>query len=514
MTGRQAQAFRRLGHFKGTVVRTLKRLFPDRFDQAERQIRGRMTDLDDDVVLAYLEQFLSAPPAGVDVLRDALTSQGYTLPAADDLRLWAEHLRHRAPTAAPAPADPRPAPADEPAYGTLLGLFDTDDVAPSEDEVDADVVPLDELDELDEQASSGDQPVGRLADFPTADMSDGVPDDDRPPLPDEPPAGEDVDPATAPTPGADDAPTSEPEDGHATATDDEPDAPDRSVPDDGPPFDGEGAARPAPKLGPSLRPEMIDTRRKKGKRKPRTTVTAADPKPAADLSAPADSDASLDEDARNALLSAVALPRPVFASDLTSVVGDRDVVGQWQREMQSLGMESPVRFIAAKQRHRSRGALVLPYAFLREAASEFRRSWWAGCMDLYTGRRLYELAVVLHQVGDKVVSHELAPDAATFRINERRGLTGVVAVTGTDLEDGGAARDAMADAVEELIGERLAVVAVLATHGETLEPIEQALRDEGEARGWDPPMPVVTSLSWEWADSAGASARPVLTGAG
>jgi hypothetical protein len=155
MAGKQAVALSRTGRLRTGIVAGLKRNFPRVFGDVERQIGRRMSDLEDEILLAYLGHFLdqangpaaAQPAAGTDELRAALTSAGFAVPDGDDLTGWAHAVRAAsesavlndleklfagqhspAVTAAPAPGSParprrlvppaQPAPRQDAAPGT------------------------------------------------------------------------------------------------------------------------------------------------------------------------------------------------------------------------------------------------------------------------------------------------------------------------------------------------------------------------------------------------------------
>jgi len=221
------------------------------------------------------------------------------------------------------------------------------------------------------------------------------------------------------------------------------------------------------------------------------------------------------EDVFNKLTSAVCIPRPVFMSDLASVAGSAQALSAWQDQCFAMGLSNPVRFINAKARHRERGALVVPHAKeLRAASSAFTKSWWAACLDdrRLLGANLYEVAVVLHRFGDQVVSSKVEDDRVVLRINQPRGMVGVVFTLGSDLRDGSSTLTHVADEVGQLLGEGLTLVAVLTHQGGVgvLDRLSDALRSEAGTRGWKAATPVVVSLSWDFASTGGSSAISVL----
>jgi len=226
------------------------------------------------------------------------------------------------------------------------------------------------------------------------------------------------------------------------------------------------------------------------------------------------SSGALDDRARKALLASVAMPRPVFVSDLAAVAGSRELVEEWEAEMRDQRTGAPVRFIAGKARHRRRGSLVIPHGALREASKEFASSWWSQCInrDSYRGTKLYELAVLLHQVGAEVITSEFHDDLALLRVNEERGLVGIVVQLTDDLGPNSTAGETLSAALATLVRERLGLVAVLSINAEWEPTISQAVLAMAETHKWVPNAPVVYSTTWEWADDSGSTAKMLLGG--
>jgi hypothetical protein len=256
-----------------------------------------------------------------------------------------------------------------------------------------------------------------------------------------------------------------------------------------------------------MRPQLMPTRRgrKRGNRKtPRTRAVSANRDTPESPGATAEP-VELEAASRNAILAAVAIPRPVFVVDLEAVAGGRAAVEAWEDEMRGLKTKAPVRLIGGKPRHRALGALVIPHGELRDASTEFTHSWWADCMDSYTGAKLYELGVLLRRVGSQVASAAFTPETAVLRLNTPRGLVGIVVATGTTLADGGATRVEIADELSKLARERLSLIAVLATTADQSDAdnICELVPAEAEAGAWPATTPIVFAHSWEWDDSAG-----------
>lgn len=280
------------------------------------------------------------------------------------------------------------------------------------------------------------------------------------------------------------------------------------------------AAPPPALFGSVVRPELFPSsprtsRSKTAAKKRATRIQAEAPADAAvdTLStftgAPRD---GLDDVLRQALLAAASIPRPVFTRDLVAIAGTPEVVALWEDECRAHPDVTQVRFISPKARHRARGSLIIPDDSVRSAPRRGYDDWWAQAINRYYGARLYELGVLLHRIGDEIVSTRFGEHTAVLRLNSSRGLVGIVVAMNDRLEPGEPARQELASALSELFTERLTLAAVLMSAGEERDLtrlVEATLGLAGE-HGWNPAFPVVSARSWEYADDRGSTARVIL----
>lgn len=210
---------------------------------------------------------------------------------------------------------------------------------------------------------------------------------------------------------------------------------------------------------------------------------------------------SLSAETRSALVAAALTPRPVFTSDLASVAGSAESVEAWEAECRSDPDSSPVRFIAPKSRHRHRGRLVVP-----ASPSAAPSDWWARCVDRYRAGRLYELAVLLRSVSDSVTSVSLEDDVAVVRTSSESGVSAHVALLSSDVS--GISPDDLAATLENLVSERLALIALLTASAERggRDALADMARRVFVERGWRTDAPVVAANIWEYADDPRAAA--------
>jgi hypothetical protein len=299
-----------------------------------------------------------------------------------------------------------------------------------------------------------------------------------------------------------------PETGHGSAVADDDDA--------APAVVAAAPSRPSRtvRTGPAMRPELFPASPKRApglpaRRRPR--VSADSPAGFDVPEAPTTPVLPANDGLDMRLAAAVAIPRPVFISDLVDQVGSADEVEAWVERCRA-DADSPYRFIPTKARHRLRGSLVLPVGYLREAAAEFSQSWWAECLERFHGAKLYEMAVLLHAIGDQVKTWKVTADgsAVLMRVAQQRGIVGVVVCLDDRLAPTEAGRSSVASLTAELLKDRLDLLVVLATTDPMLEPLVTAITDEAASRRWEPTCHVVAARSWEWASGNAAAARHVL----
>ena len=506
LTEKHTHAVRQHRRLRTELVRLMRRIWPALADDVERGAGDRLDNLGDEHLLVHLATFVDALRDteehldGVIELRRALQVAGYELPRADDLSAWANAIYHHqladeADTTPPTPEfnehDDEPPPAAEPA------------VRPRTPEAPAEQPPA-TLPPPEPPDDEGAPPAPSHTPAQTRRASDVLSE-----LFASPPAPE-ATPSPAPEPVRE--PAAEPE-ADAGASSEKAAAP------TGMEALAEALGGDIPKATEApFKPNTSGGSRggkSKERRKPRVQATppGGGPEPAPAADAADHDDASAARSALERLTAAVAVPRPVFVSDLVEVAGgDSALVQQWETEQVEAYPDSPVRLLSGKARHRLRGALVIPQPSLQQQADGFEGSWWQQAIASYGRGRLYELAVLLAAVGDDVVAYEFGQEVATVRLHQASGPVGIVVVFGSELSDGGATREALDAAVGGFVKERLSLLAVLYARGDIGEDVARAVRDSAEAHRWQPAMPVVSAASWQWADRGGDAATVLLTG--
>ena len=96
MSRRQTDALRRTGHLRGSALALMKRYFPAAYLAAEQASGLRLSDLEDELVFAHFEEFITKERrdqgAGMAQLRAVLLSAGLRVPFQEDAGLWADAL--------------------------------------------------------------------------------------------------------------------------------------------------------------------------------------------------------------------------------------------------------------------------------------------------------------------------------------------------------------------------------------------------------------------------------------
>lgn len=477
MSSRQSNSLTRLGRFRSGIVSVIRRAFPSEARMAESSMGKRLIDLDDEILLNFIEN-LTTDAARRDeklalkAIGSILANYGFPIdinkPPVEWLGSITSHLQHITP--------PQPSLSD------LFSLSDSSDLVDSSDssnallEVDSRATTTNDSGSLsyDEESIVSESPA--LADI----LWDG------------PVGNPDISDSWSPSPVA-----AKEYKASSTATSTSP----VRVDSLGDVLEVSDSSQVRPQLFPTS-----PSRSKRG-RKPRVSAEPASPFGSIDVP-----EGVLDDDVVQALIAASSIPRPVFTRDLVSITGSADVVDAWEDLCRSDPSKYPVRFIAPKQRHRLRGSLVIPDSSLRVSVKP--SDWWFKCVDSYRASRLYELGVLLHAVGDEVVSFNFSEFAASLRLNSDRGLVGVVVMLDNRVDAADPAGGALFSELSSMLSERLTLVSVLTYSGESrdLDVLCDAVSELAVVNNWSVSVPVICGKCWEYAEDRGSNSRIVLGG--
>jgi hypothetical protein len=477
MSSRQSNSLTRLGRFRSGIVSVIRRAFPSEARMAESSMGKRLIDLDDEILLNFIER-LTTDAARRDeklalkAIGSILANHGFPIdinkPPVEWLSSITLHLQNIIP--------PQP---------SLSDLFDSSD-SPSEE------VSPKNFKDLTPSINTPTEPQ-LVENFENVSETDSSSLADV--LWDGPAGNTDISPSWSPSPVAAKEYTSSSND--STLTDSSNSKPTDSLADI---FESDESIPVRPQLFPPT-----PSRAKRG-RKPRVSAEPASPFGDANFSG------DLDDDLVQALIAASSIPRPVFTRDLVSITGSVDVVDAWEDLCRSDPSKYPVRFIAPKQRHRLRGSLVVPDASLRITVKP--SDWWFKCVDSYRASRLYELAVLLHSVGDEIVSFSFSEFCASLRLNSDRGLVGVIVMLDNRIDRSDPAGQVLFTELSSMLSERLTLISVLTYSGESkdLDLLCDTVSDLAVVNNWSVSVPVICGKCWEYAEDRGSNSRIVLGG--
>ena len=97
MAARQAQALSRVGRLRQSLVTILRKNYGNLVNSAEMSMGKKMNDVDDEILLAYLESCVSASmridnDSALHLLREVLGQAGISV-TGHDVLLWTDQVR-------------------------------------------------------------------------------------------------------------------------------------------------------------------------------------------------------------------------------------------------------------------------------------------------------------------------------------------------------------------------------------------------------------------------------------
>ena len=502
MAARQAEALSRLGRFRNAITLILKRNYPDMFMKAENATGSRLGDSDDEIIIAYLETFITSSKShkkeqSLQPLKEALSSLGLNLQG-DDVLAWVDYihkLRMNGGKIVIPPhesilsreVDSKPSPIEQPLpiedmfedFSTLVDPIIDQNRTPSDDLLEnmftepENTVNID----IEKAIPSNASLVGRWTPSP-------------------------VSPSTNST-------------AHPREEGVVKDFEELVTKDPTNVANPQEVEKPKTVFHEPLRPQLFPSA-PKGKRKNRYSRVQADKPDDLTYDVPSSkiqSSEDLTAELSNKLITSCAIARPVFIRDLVSIAGSRDLVEQWENDCRANPAKNPVRFIGAKLRHRDRGSLVIPATSLRIVNKDISKNWWWDAIESYRGAKLYELAVLLSvKVGDSLVSSKFMDNFAILRVNANTGLVAFVVIFTPKVDEPGPINKSFTDELKELGKERLTQIIVLTTIAEdkSIERVISAIDNLVSTEKWSPTCPVSVSYSWEFTDNRGSTAHLVV----
>ena len=500
MAARQAEALSRLGRFRNAITLILKRNYPEMFAKAENATGTRLGESDDEIIIAYLETFISNSRSNkkeqsLQPLKEALSSLGLNLQG-DDVLGWVDYIHklrmnggkvilpsHESILSKETQAKPQ----DDNISISIENIFEDEISPPEQQKVETDHTSLENIFQdttpkiiIDsENASENISAVaGRWSPSPVSGIS-------------------------LPTQSPRDSET--PKDCEELLTKDSPSETEQIL-----------EQNLENVFHQPLRPQLFPSA-PKGKRKSRYLKVQADRPEDLTYDSPNTKPVlatAFTSELSSKILTSCAISRPVFIRDLVSVGGSREIIEHWENECRSNPAKNPVRFIGAKLRHRDRGSLVIPATSLRIVNKEQSKNWWWEAIESYRGAKLYELGVLLGvRIGDSLVSTKFTDNYAVLRVNANTGLAAFIVLFASKVDEEGPTNAAFISELAELGKERLSQIIVLTTISEdkSLDRTISAIDNFVKKTKWSPNCPVSVSYSWEFADNRGSSAHLVVT---
>lgn len=520
LTETQAGALARVGKLRAGILATLRKHYPGPYSETHNKIPTGITSLPDDVLLTYLDGFLTLPPTTVsarmaltaamrDQLAGALTAAGHHIAAGVTFEQLCALVAATSGTALPTTdaaatetENEHPPITPEPLPGSSFTMDDLFDEEP----------PFDPFDDPDITSDAAMPGVGG----DSFDEADGRENEDtvlqRSPLRLAVPsvAADNVDDLFGPVqPVAPFTPT--PTDTDNTTASTPPDVPAVALPNaEEPAVDdasastlvpasanepAAGASRTSRRTGVSkVQPTLLSTGSTKPKNTRKRPVGSAT-SPAGFVSAPT---VAVPAELDAIFKAALSAPRPVFVSDLATGGVTADMVTSWVAT-QAVAADPIVRVVGAKDHHLERGDLLVPHASLHAGLPvEYSNSVWGRCVAGLRGPRLYEAGVVLSAFG-KARSLEFDTKLLVLTVDEGSALTGVIVTTAADVKPSSTLRAALGKAIADVNDKRVASIYVVTTSANRKAPtdIAEALHVAADTEGWNCTAPVVVTRSVE-----------------
>lgn len=198
---------------------------------------------------------------------------------------------------------------------------------------------------------------------------------------------------------------------------------------------------------------------------------------------------------------------PRFMSDIVSIADSADVAEVWEKSQRRGGGD--VSFINAQDKHRSRGALIVPKPPLRDEISGFGESPWGRALEFgYRGGRLFDVATVLRKLGPAVVAVSFKEYAVEVIVSEAQGHYGLVVA----LSDGGEWYDTGGFVQELAVDSDVSKVVIVECQSGTGEVMAEVLKEMSQVRNWRSPVGVMRVPLGSWLSSGISRAVDVPLG--
>lgn len=478
MASNHTMMLNRVRKIRTSVIMILKNAMPVLLAELERNSGQRLEDMDDELFLSCVQHLVekAAAPHSRTSPRTAQRAAPAPQPA-QPARTTGDGLGRLLADLNAAAKEMTEKPPPDPAHKTSAGPTPEPVPPPSEPDIKQQTEP-------DEPQA----PTGSLENLANlmGELSGTAPEDDEqfPPL--------------------DAAPTEE--ESNSTSPE-EPKNTERPEPDEPqakPPDSRRGPPKTQPQMSPmaATQPSARPQRSRPGPGRRRKPKTEAVPPHEEGL------DSLCTKEQSDLLTSLVAVPHPVFTSSLQSHVGgSKEILESWRLQHRKDNGEL-VRFIQPKRKWESRGLLALPTAKLLDDRGIPEDSWWRECLERCSGARLYELAVMVDEMGPSMSNWSMSKtgSTATMTATTERGSIGVLAVMPhrTASWEGEIVKSMRRFSKEH------AIIAVLCTSAERSDEVAAETARSVAESSWSPHCPVVAGLTSDWVNGL-ASTREIIS---
>jgi recombinational DNA repair protein RecR len=489
MAAKQSQALGRVGRLRQALVGILRKNFSSSFAQIETALGCRLNETDDEIIIAYLEAYVSESARNdqsttIKALKEALLATDINIEG-DDMLVWVDQIHKYRLTQT----------TTKKKTGQVWGKQTETRTSPTESDPDPFYaeIPFEKADAVESASRIHANNLGDLFDsgivreMQAGDLGSNKEQGTWSPSP------------VKPTETIDDF------DDDDDLDDDDTISLDEKFDDNA----ADNAVVDKKVMTTAIKPELFSKAPSKKRKLARTSkAIAPDDTHTPSFENTNFQETDLTEQTSVAMHAAVRIPRPVFTRDLVSIAGNLETVEAWEKECEANTLNTTMRFIRPKNRHRDRGRLIV----VEQAEDINTGDWWSQCVTKYRAGSLFELGVLLHSVGDEIVAFMLNSQTASFHLNTTKGLIGVIVVLSPRLEQEDYVSFEITNVIEKMLNERLTLISVLTTSGEkgSLETLVNFIKTQAATLSWQPTCPIVAARSWEYVEDRGSSATLIL----
>lgn len=216
---------------------------------------------------------------------------------------------------------------------------------------------------------------------------------------------------------------------------------------------------------------------------------------------------TIPEEIRKRIAAGVKSTTPRFMADIVSITDSAEISEAWEKA-QRRG-KGDISFINAQDKHRPRGALLVPKPVLRDQIPGFSTSPWGRALEFgYRGGRLFDIATVLRKLGSSVVAVSFKEYAVEVIVSEAQGHYGLVIA----LSDGSEWYDTGAFVQELAVDSDVSKIVIIECQANCSEEMVRTLGEISRMRGWKSPVGVMRVALTSWLASGISRAADVPLG--